>query len=135
MTANQIAFLNAQSFAVAGASSNREKYGNMVFRALVKFTAEDDREVFPIHPTLEIVEGHVAFADISALQSSPEALSIVTPPPATRTIVDQAIKANVKHIWMQPGAEHPEAIAAAQAAGISVLANGPCILVALKTLV
>ena len=38
MTSYQIAFLRSKSFAVAGASNNREKYGNIVFRALLEYT-------------------------------------------------------------------------------------------------
>ena len=61
MTTDQLTFLNSNSFAVAGASNNRAKYGNMVFRALVEHTANDDRKVYPIHPALDLVEGHQAF--------------------------------------------------------------------------
>ena len=111
------------------------KYGNIVFRALLKHTADDDREVYPIHPALETVEGHQAFADIAALPVVPEALSIITPAAVTEKLVSQAIAVGIKQIWIQPGAEHPGAIASAEAAGITVLSNGPCILTALDTLV
>ena len=134
MTTNQITFLNSNSFAVAGASNNRAKYGNIVFRALIKHTADDNRVVYPIHPALEVVEGHPAFVDLDAIPVVPEALSIITPAAVTEKIVGQAIAAGVKQIWIQPGAEHPGAISAAEAAGITVLANGPCILTALDTL-
>ncbi|NND96564.1 MAG: CoA-binding protein [Pirellulaceae bacterium] len=132
----QLAFLQSNTFAVAGASNNRDKYGNRVFRALVDFTAADDsRAVYPIHPALETVEGRDAFARLADLPTVPDALSIITPPAVTKVIVQEAIAAGVKRIWMQPGAEHPDAITDAEEAGISVLAGGPCILVALITLV
>ena len=136
MSEIQIDFLNCQTFAVAGASNNREKYGNMVFRALLDFAKEDTgRVVYPVHPTLETVEDHDAYANLSALPNVPDALSIITPPVATEKIVREAISLGVKRIWMQPGAEHDQAIADAEKAGVTVLAHGPCILVALKTLV
>lgn len=138
MSDEQIAFLKCDSFAVAGASNNREKYGNKVFRALQEFAADDERSVYPIHPALDTVEGITAFANITALPSpasgQQQALSIITPPAVTLKIVEDAIAAGIQHIWMQPGAEHPDAIEAATAARINVLANGPCILVALKVL-
>ena len=106
-----------------------------MFRALVGFAKEKEgRVVYPVHPALELVEGHTAFTDIRSLPTVPEAVSIITPPQVTQKIVDDAIVVGVKFIWMQPGAEHPDAILAAEAAGITVFANGPCILVALKTI-
>jgi acyl-CoA synthetase (NDP forming) len=47
-------FLAASSFAVAGASQDRAKYGNKVFRALVA----SGRTVYPLNPTAPEVEGH-----------------------------------------------------------------------------
>jgi len=49
----------------------------------------------------------------------------------TETVVREAIEAGVKRIWMQPGAESPAAVAAAEAAGLEVIADGSCLLVAL----
>lgn len=47
------------------------------------------------------------------------------------TLVEQAIAAGVKNIWMQPGAEHAEASNLARKAGLNVIDDGSCILVLL----
>jgi len=120
-------FLSVDSFAVAGASVRREKYGNKVFRALL----ESGRKTYPLNPTVGEVEGHAAFARIADLPSTPESLSIVTPPEVTRQVVQDAIAAGVKHIWMQPGAEDAVACQAARQAGLNVIDDGSCILVLL----
>ena len=121
-------FLNANSFAVAGASTDRSKYGNQVLKALAKHSPT----VYPINPTADEVEGLKAFPRISELPSVPESLSIVTPPKVTRQVVQDAIQAGVRCVWMQPGAEDDEAIEAAKAAGMTVISDGECVLVALQ---
>jgi predicted CoA-binding protein len=120
-------FLKASTFAVAGASNDRAKYGNKVFCALVA----SGRTVFPLNPTAHEVEGHTAYPSIADLPVVPEALSIVTPPKVTRNVVQQAIVAGVKHIWMQPGAEDDQACQAAREAGLDVIDDGSCVLVSL----
>lgn len=121
------AFLSAASFAVAGASTNREKYGNKVFLAL----KNSGREVFPINPNASDVEGAVAFSSVLELPTPAESLSIVTPPAVTRQVIADAISAGVKHVWMQPGAEDPQASRAARDAGLNVIDDGSCVLVLL----
>ncbi|QEF99244.1 hypothetical protein Mal15_33060 [Stieleria maiorica] len=120
-------FLASNTYAVAGASTRREKYGNKVFRALLA----SGREVFPLNPAQDEIEGHRAFATIADLPVVPDALSIITPPVVTRKVVADAITAGVKHIWMQPGAEDEQASKAARDAGINVIDDGSCILVLL----
>jgi uncharacterized protein len=120
-------FLNAGTFAVAGASQDQSKYGNKVFRALVA----SGRTVYPLNPSAPDIEGHPAFASISDLPIVPESLSIVTPPHVTRQVVQHAIAAGVKNIWMQPGAEDEQASQAAREAGLNVIDDGSCALVLL----
>ncbi len=135
MTTNQLEFLQSRTFAVAGASNNRQKYGNIVFRALSEYVADDQqRRVYPIHPALDEVEAVPAYQSVKDLPAPVEALSIVTPPAVTRQVVSEAVAAGVKRIWMQPGAEDQQAIEAAENAGVAVIAGGPCILVAMKTI-
>ncbi|MCU0720794.1 MAG: CoA-binding protein [Pirellula sp.] len=126
---NSIAvFMKASRFAVAGASQDRSKYGNTVFRALVA----SGRSVYPLNPKATEVEGDPAFASIADLPVVPESLSIVTPPHVTRQVIQQAIAAGIKNIWMQPGAEDDQASQAARNAGLNVIDDGSCILVSLS---
>ncbi len=120
-------FLAAQSYAVAGASTDRSKYGNKVFQALIA----SGRTVYPLNPSAPEVEGHAAYASIDELTEVPESLSIVTPPHVTREVIQQAIAAGVKHIWMQPGAEDSQGSKLAREAGLNVIDDGSCVLVLL----
>lgn len=127
MNKNIEEFLASKTYAVAGASANPEKYGNRVFLALLK----SGRETYPLNPTTAEIEGHTTYPTIAKLPVATEALSIITPPAITRQIVDDAIAAGIKHIWMQPGAEDAQASQSARAAGIKIIDDGSCILVSL----
>lgn len=120
-------FLKASTFAVAGASKDQAKYGNKVFRALVV----SRRQVYPLNPTTSEVEGHPAYASIADIPVVPESLSIVTPPHVTRQVIQQAIAAGVKNVWMRPGSEDNQASQVAREAGLNVIDDGSCILVLL----
>ena len=120
-------FLAAKTFAVACASQDRSKYGNKVFQALVA----SGRTVYPLNPSVPEVEGHPAYATIADLPEVPESLSIVTPPPVTRQVIQQAIAAGVRNIWMQPGAEDSQGSKLAREAGLNVIDDGSCVLVQL----
>lgn len=125
---DQRQFLAAQTFAVAGASKNRGKYGNIVLRALL----DSGRKVVPLNPAAEKIEGIDAFRQIGDVPFAVEALSVVTPPDVTREVIRQAIAAGTKYVWMQPGAEDEQASEMARQAGLNVIDDGSCILVALK---
>ena len=121
-------FFSGKCFAVAGASSDRSKYGNIVFRALI----DSGRRVYPINPKGINIEGHPSFRSLGELPEVPDSLSIVTPPDVTRRIVAEAIALGVKNIWMQPGANDPLASESARDSGAQVIDDGSCILVLLK---
>lgn len=120
-------FLSSQAFGVAGASSNRDKYGNKVLRVYL----QNHKKVYPINPKEKMIEGIACISTVNDLPGDVESLSIITPPPITEKIVEQAIVKGIKNIWMQPGAESPAAIANCQKNNINVIADGSCILVKL----
>jgi predicted CoA-binding protein len=123
-------FLSADAYAVAGASQNKDKYGYKVFRALL----DSKRSVIPLNPNAQEIDGQTAYASLSSLPVVPQSLSIVTPPPITRKVVEEAIRLGVKNIWMQPGAEDAVASENARNAGLNVIDDGSCVLVALSYL-
>ncbi|MDD2854983.1 MAG: CoA-binding protein, partial [Desulfuromonadaceae bacterium] len=65
------------------------------------------------------------------LPSKVESISMITPPAVTAKLVPLAIERGIKNIWMQPGAEHPDAVALCREKGVNVIADGSCVLVVL----
>ena len=120
-------FLSGKVFAVAGASTDRAKYGNKVLRSY----QQAGRKVYGIHPRETLIEGAPTFAKLAELPEKIDGLSIVTPPAVTEKLVEEAAALGIRRLWMQPGAESPAAIARAQALGLEVIAGGPCVLVML----
>ncbi|MBX9690421.1 MAG: CoA-binding protein [Candidatus Obscuribacterales bacterium] len=120
-------FLAAPAFAVVGASDDPYKYGHRCYKCLL----QNGRKAYPVNPRTQEILGNPVYRDLSSLPESVEAISVITPPPVTEKVVDDAIASGVKHIWMQPGAESAKAIAKAEEAGISVISGGPCLLVVL----
>jgi predicted CoA-binding protein len=123
------AFLAASSFGVVGASEDPEKYGHKCYASLI----QHGYKAYPINPRAKTVLGKPAFPSITALPEKIESLSVITPPAVTEKVVDEAIAAGVRNIWMQPGAESDVAIKKAEQAGLSVIAGGACLLVVLAT--
>jgi len=121
------AFLAAPAFGVAGASKNRDKYGNKVLRCYQMH----GRKVVPVNPVEEEIEGVACVKTVADLPPEVQSLSIITPPRVTDQVVEQAIARGIRHLWMQPGAQSATAIAAAEAAGLDVIADGSCLLVVL----
>ena len=118
-------FMAGGPYAVVGASSDRDKYGNKVLRAY----QQRGMEVYPINPRATEIEGLKAYATLSDVPVKLRAISVITPPAITEQVVEAAAAAGVRMVWMQPGAESNEAIRKAEALGIEVIAGGPCFLV------
>jgi len=121
-------FLSEGPWAVVGASTDREKYGNKVLRAYLR----QGRQVYAVNPKAEEVEGAPSFPDVASLPPGVKGLSIVTPPGATEQVVEQAARAGIGRLWMQPGAESDRAVERARELGLSLISGGPCALLALR---
>lgn len=120
-------FFRSGPFAVVGASGDRTKFGNRVLRCYL----EHGCEAIPINPKGGEVEGLPAYPDLGAVPEVPGAVSIITPPPVTASVVTQALSLGIRMLWMQPGAESEEGIAEAEGAGAVVIHGGACVLVEL----
>jgi predicted CoA-binding protein len=120
-------FIAGQAFAVAGASTVRSKYGNMVLRCYL----QNGRVAHPIHRHEPEIEGRPCFRTLADLPEPVHGRSIITPPKITEMFVEEAASAGIGRLWMQPGAESELAIRRAEELGMSVIARGPCLLVVL----
>ena len=120
-------FLSSPAYGVVGASPRRHKYGNKVLRCY----QQAGRRAIPVNPRESEIEGAACVASVLDLPDEVKSLSIITPPVVTERVVEEAIRRGIEHIWMQPGAESDRAVAACEAAGINVIADGSCLLVVL----
>ncbi len=118
-------FLASPAFGVVGASTNRQKYGNKVLRCYL----QNGKRATPVNPVETTIEGMTCVASIRDLPTNVESISMITPPAVTTQLVPLAIEKGIKNIWMQPGAEHPDAVALCREKGINVIADGSCLLV------
>lgn len=120
-------FIAGRVYAVAGASTHREKYGNKVLRCYLQHALK----AYPVNPHAQTVEGLQAYPDLRSLPEPVHGVSIITPPHVTEQVVENAIAAGIRHVWMQPGAESPAAVRRARDAGLSVIGGEACLLVVL----
>ncbi|MFZ2951196.1 MAG: CoA-binding protein [Desulfuromonadaceae bacterium] len=118
-------FLASPAFGVVGASTNRHKFGNKVLRCYL----QHDRKAIPVNPNEPEIEGIPCAATISDLPANTVSISMITPPAVTLKLVPLAVEKGIRNIWMQPGAEHPDAVALCREKGINVIADGSCLLV------
>jgi predicted CoA-binding protein len=99
-------FVNRRVWAVVGASQDRSKYGNIVYRNL----RDAGYTVYPVNPRVGKVEGATAYPTLADLPEMPDVIDLVVPPPTTEKVVEEAWKSGLTRIWMQPGAESKAAI-------------------------
>ncbi len=110
-------FVNLRVWAVVGASQDRSKFGNRVFRSL----REAGYTVYAVNPKGGELEGAKVYSTLADLPQPPDVVDLVVPPPVTEQVVKEAHELGLSRIWMQPGAESQAAIVYCQEHGIQVV--------------
>jgi predicted CoA-binding protein len=122
------AAIKEKVWAVVGASNDRNKYGNIIYRDL----RGAGFNVYPVNPNLEEVEGDKAYPRLQDLPERPDVADIVVPASVGHQVAQDAAEAGVPYFWLQPGAESPELIAYAESLGLTVI-HDACVMVARRT--
>lgn len=106
------------TIAVVGASPDRKKFGNKCVRAYLRA----GYTVFPVHPTAATVEGLTAYRSVAAIPADRiDRVSVYLPPAVgLAAMADVATKA-IGEVWLNPGADAREVVAAAEKVGLSVV--------------
>lgn len=120
-------FFKAETYAVVGVSSNRRKFGNVVYRAL----KDHGFTVYPVNPKLTEIDGDKCYPSVLELPYNVHAVVTVVPPEVTTATVVDCARTNIRSIWMQQGSESKEAIEKAEYHGIDVI-HGQCVLMFLE---
>ncbi len=111
------------SIAVVGVSDDASKYGHKIFRDLLKA----GYPVKGVNQKGGFVLGQQLYKSLSEIEKRPELVITVVPPQVTEKVVEECNRLGVKHIWMQPGSDSPEA--ADKAAGYGIEATQACFMV------
>lgn len=106
-----------QTIAVFGVSADPSKYGYKIFTVLL----EKGFRAYGINPKGGEVAGQTVYARLADVPAKPDVAVMVIPPAALVPAVEQCVKAGVKEIWFQPGAQSDEAYDLASAAGIKAV--------------
>lgn len=110
------AFLKLPLFAVVGASNDRSKFGNKVLRAY----QEHSFKAIPISKKQDVIEGVASLDSLTTLANKVTGekdfqtsvgvnttaligVSIVTPPAATRLVLEEGLQLGYTHFFLQPG--------------------------------
>jgi uncharacterized protein len=115
-------FLHAKIIAMAGVSRNPKKFGNVVFRDLIK----NGYKVLPVNPEAEKINDVTCYKSIAELPSEVDSLLIMTPKSVTDIVLREAISKGIKHIWVQQMAETRETINIAEEFQQAII-TGKCI--------
>ena len=94
------------TIALIGASNNKNKYGNRIYRDL----RSKGYHVIPINPKEELIEGDKAYHSIEEMETLPDIANFVVPPPVAIKIAQHITDLGIKHLWFQPGSESDELI-------------------------
>lgn len=103
--------------AMVGLSSNQFRPSH--FAAI--YLISEGYDVTPINPREPEVLGRKSYPTISAAPGPIEVVNIFREPAAVPALVDEAIAAGAKVIWMQLGVIHEEAAERARKAGLEVV--------------
>jgi predicted CoA-binding protein len=85
--------------AVAGASNDPAKYGNIIVRNLVG----KGYTVLPVNPKEERIEGLPVAHTVAKIERPVDILVVVTPPPVTLRVLREAAEAGLRAVWLQDG--------------------------------
>jgi predicted CoA-binding protein len=109
--------MNEKDIAIIGASANRSKFGNIAVRAFVR----QGWKVYPVNPVESEIEGLPVFKSIAEVPVRPHLVSIYLPPPVLLKILPDIAARGCDELWLNPGTESREVLAAAEQLGLNVI--------------
>jgi predicted CoA-binding protein len=108
---------STKTIAVVGLSSNpaKESY------AIASYLKGQGYRIIPVNPTVSEILGEKSYPDVQSIPEKVDVVQIFRKSEDVPPVVDDAIKAGAKVVWMQEGIVNEEAAQKAQAAGLQVV--------------
>jgi uncharacterized protein len=110
-----------QTIAVVGASPRRERPSHGVMAYLQR----RGYRTIPVNPNAagETINGERCYASLAEVPEAIDMVDVFRRPEAAGGVVDDAIQAGAKVVWMQLGVRDDAAAARAETAGLKVVMN------------
>ena len=108
---------STKTIASVGLSSNMEK----VSYGVGAYLLEQGYQVIPVNPTTDEILGEKTYPDLESVPDNIDVVQVFRRPEDVPPVIDAAIKAGAKVVWMQLGIVNDEAAEAARAAGLQVV--------------
>lgn len=109
--------LSAKTIASVGLSSNQEKESYWI----VSYLKEQGYRIFPVNPTADEILGEKAYPDLESIPEKIDVVQVFRRSEDVPPVVDSAIKAGAKVVWMQEGIVNEAAAQKAREAGLQVV--------------
>lgn len=118
-------FLAQKRIAMCGLSRTKDSGAGAIYLKLRK----NGYQVFPVHPQAEAFYGDACYPTLGAIPGGVDAVFIMTSPDVTEQIVEDAIQAGIKRVWMHNNtlmgsSASQAAVERCQQAGIDPIAVG-----------
>lgn len=94
---------------------------------VASYLRDQGYRILPVNPALQAWEGERAYASLSEIGEPIDLVDIFRRSDAVPSIVEEAIAAGARCVWMQEGVVHPAAAERAREAGLQVVMDR-CIL-------
>ncbi len=111
---------SARSVAIVGASDNPARASYFVGTYLL---ASSDYTVWFVNPRAETILGHRAYPSLADLPGAPDIVDVFRKPSDLPVVLDEAVAAQAKVLWLQLGLEDDAIAERADAAGLGVVMN------------
>lgn len=112
------------SIAVIGATDRPGKYGGIIYRDMKR----KGFPVFAVNPYRRTVDGDACWPTVKDLPETPTIAVFVIPARRGLKVLEECAEAEIRNIWIQPGAFSPELEDALEAGDFDWLANA-CVMV------
>lgn len=109
--------VSAKTIASVGLSSNQNKESYWI----ASYLKEQGYKVIPVNPTADEILGEKAYPDLESIPEKIDVVQVFRRPEDVPPVVEDAIQAGARVVWMQEGIVHEEAAQKARAAGLQVV--------------